>query len=216
MVRQPTTGEKVPFTNKQMISSPYILLISAWIFFGVSHSVLASGSVKRVAVKMMGRGYKYYRAIYSLIATVTLLILLHYHFSCADTILWRVPLIEKAIATLCILSGFVIMAICIRKYFLDLSGIHAIMGISRPLVLQETGMHAYVRHPLYFGTLLFVWGIFMGYPYWNNLVSCICLTLYTLIGIYFEEKKLELEYGDVYKKYHVIVPALFPDNFKKD
>jgi len=198
-----------------MIPSQYITLILVWIFFGVSHSVLASGRVKRAAMKMMGDGYKYYRAIYSLITTISLIILLHYHFSCVDTILWRPVLIEKIIATLCILSGFAVMVICIWKYFLDLSGIDAIMGISRPLVLQETGMNAYVRHPLYFGTILFAWGVFLGYPYWNNLVSCICLTVYTLTGIYFEEKKLVVEYGEAYKKYKAKVPKLLPGRFWK-
>ena len=124
-------------------------------------------------------------------------------------------MIEKAIATLCILSGFVIMAICIRKYFLALSGIHAIMGLSRPLVLQETGMHAYVRHPLYFGTLLFVWALFFLYPFLNIGISCICISLYTLVGMYFEEKKLVTEYGEAYQKYQTRVPGLLPIGFWK-
>jgi len=100
-----------------MIPSQYITLILVWIFFGLLHSVLASGRVKRAAMKMMGHGYKYYRAIYSLITTFTLIVLLHYHFSCVDTILWRPALIEKIIATLCVLSGFVVMIICIWKKF---------------------------------------------------------------------------------------------------
>jgi protein-S-isoprenylcysteine O-methyltransferase Ste14 len=71
-------------------------------------------------------------------------------------------------------------------------------------------MHAYVRHPLYSGTLLFVWSIFVGYPYMNNLISCAAMTIYTLIGIYFEEKKLVKEYGPAYNAYRAKVPALIP------
>ena len=198
-----------------MTLSPYNLLILLWILFGLIHSVLASATVKRLVMQIMGQRYKYYRPIYSLIATVTLIILVHYHFSCVDTILWRPGVIEKIIATLCILSGFAIMAICTWKYFLDLSGVGVLLGIENPIGLQETGMHAYVRHPLYSGTILFVWGIFLGYPYWNNLISCICLTLYTVIGMYFEEKKLVIEYGEAYQNYQAKVPALMPVIFWK-
>lgn len=193
-----------------MTLSSYSLLILLWILFGLIHSILASATVKRVVMQIMGTGYKYYRPIYSLIATITLIILVHYHFTCVDTILWRPRVIEKIIATLCILSGFAIMAICTWKYFLDLSGVGVLLGIENPIGLQETGMHAYVRHPLYSGTILFVWGIFLGYPYWNNLISCICLTLYTVIGMYFEEKKLVIEYGEAYQNYQARVPALMP------
>ena len=193
-----------------MTLSSYSLLILLWILFGLIHSILAAATVKRVVMQIMGTGYKYYRPIYSLIATITLIILVHYHFTCVDTILWRPRVIEKIIATLCILSGFVIMAICTWKYFIDLSGVGILLGIETPIGLQETGMHAYVRHPLYSGTILFVWGIFLGYPYWNNLISCICLTLYTVIGMYFEEKKLVIEYGEAYQNYQARVPALMP------
>ena len=148
-------------------------------------------------------------------ATASLLIVLHYHFSCDRPLLWNPPLIQSIIAFIAVFAGLVIMIICIRKYFMDLSGIDALLGKTRPVVLQQDGMHAHVRHPLYFGTLLFVWAIFFGYPYLNNLISCICITLYTLVGMYFEEKKLVVEFGGLYKKYQNTVPGLVPVIFLK-
>jgi protein-S-isoprenylcysteine O-methyltransferase Ste14 len=198
--------------KKIMKNSPYLTLILVWFIFGVVHSLLASGIMKRVMMKIMGNGIKYYRAIYSLIVTATLIVLIHYHFAAINTIMWRAHWIEKIFAVLLILSGFVVMVICIWKYFLDLSGIGVVLGVERPIVLQETGLHAYVRHPLYTGTIVFIWGVFLGYPYMNNLVSAICLTIYTLIGIYFEEKKLVVEYGEQYKQYQAKVPVLLPLN----
>lgn len=194
--------------------SQYIL-IAAWLVFGVLHSVLASGMVKRAAMKLMRQGYRFYRIMYSLMATVSLLIVLHYHFSSHGPLLWNPPLIQSIIAFISAIGGLVVMIICIRKYFMYLSGIDAILSRTNPSVLQQDGMHAYVRHPLYFGTLLFVWGLFFGYPYLNNLISCICITLYTLAGIYFEEKKLIVAYGSEYKKYQNSVPGLLPIRLPK-
>ena len=148
-----------------MVLSAYIYLIAAWLFFGVLHSLLASGFVKRAALRRMKGYYKYYRISYSLLATASLLIVLHFHFSSHGPLLWNPPLIEEIIAAIAGIAGLMIMAICIGKYFPDLSGIDSILGKTRPLVLQKDGMHAYVRHPLYFGTLLFIWALFLGYPY---------------------------------------------------
>ena len=190
-------------------------LLAAWIFFGVLHSVFASGTVKRTAMQLMQHGYRFYRILYSLMATASLFIVLHYHFSCHWLLLWNPPLIQSIPAFISAVAGLVIMVICIRKYFMDLSGIDALMQTQRLLVLQTDGMHAYVRHPLYSGTLLFIWAIFFAYPYLNNLISCICITAYTLVGMYFEEKKLVGEYGQAYKEYQKNVPGLLPIPFWK-
>lgn len=188
----------------------YISLILAWLFFGLAHSVLASGIVKRVIMKVMGGSYKFYRFLYSVLATVVLIIVVYIHVSTISVYIWQPFLAEKILAVMLVISGLAIMIACTKKYFMDLSGIDAILGKTNPLVLQTDGMHKYVRHPLYTGTLLFVWAIFLYDPYWHNLISCVCITLYTWVGMYFEEKKLVVEYGDTYVQYQKRVPALLP------
>ena len=103
------------------------------------------------------------------------------------------------------------MIICIRKYFYELSGVQALENkpVEKP-TLQQTGLHKYVRHPLYFGTLLFVWGLFLLMPSISNLIAVVVLTIYVLIGIHLEEQKLVLEYGEEYKRYSKKVPKLIP------
>lgn len=192
----------------------YLFLVFAWLLFGVLHSVLAAGVVKRAAMDLMKQSYKYYRLFYSLFATATLAWVLHTHFSITGTLIWRPPPVEKIMAGIGVIAGLAIMLVCIKKYFLYLSGIDIFLGKNNATgILQQHGMHAYVRHPLYFGTLLFVWALFFEYPYLNNLVSCICITVYTWLGLYFEEKKLVLEYGEVYRHYQRRVPALLPKFF---
>ena len=193
---------------------PYFFLVLSWLVFGLLHSLLAAAFAKRFAMRVMKQSYKYYRLLYSLFATASLAWVLHNHFSITETIMWRPPVIEKIIAAIALLAGIAVMLVCIKKYFLYLSGIDVFMeGNTAPAALQTDGLHKYVRHPLYSGTLLFVWALFLGYPYMNSLVSCICITLYTWIGLQFEEKKLLNEYGEAYREYQGRIPALLPKMF---
>ncbi len=193
-----------------MLLIPYLSLVAAWIVFGVLHSVLATETVKQTVRQWMGQYARYYRLCYSLLATVLLCVVLYYHFSCAALLLWQSSLIEKIIAIIFLTAGSCVMLLCINTYFMDLSGIDALMGKKRKFVLQTRGMHAYVRHPLYSGTILVVWALFLYQPYLHTLISASCITVYTVIGIRFEEKKLIKEYGEAYRVYQKQIPALIP------
>ncbi len=108
------------------------------------------------------------------------------------------------------LAGLAIMAVVIRKYFFSLSGISVFYKEEAPLALEQGGMHRYVRHPLYFGTLLFIWSLFLLFPYLNNLLACLVITLYTVFGARLEEKKLVAQFGEQYRRYQQTVPMLIP------
>lgn len=100
--------------------------------------------------------------------------------------------------------------ISILKYFKLLSGVLTLYRAKPPAVLKLEGIHKYVRHPLYLGTLLFVWGLFLIFPLLNNLIAVIIITGYILIGIRLEEKKLLIEFGNSYADYISRVPMLIP------
>ncbi len=73
-----------------------------------------------------------------------------------------------------------------------------------------TGIHKYVRHPLYLGTFIFIWGLLLLIPLLSLLISNTVITIYTLIGIKFEEEKLIEEFGQSYIEYKNEVPKLLP------
>ena len=73
-----------------------------------------------------------------------------------------------------------------------------------------TGVHRIVRHPLYAGTFIFIWGLLIVYPYLSLFITDAIITIYTLIGLKFEEKKMEREFGDAYKSYQQSVPMIIP------
>ena len=52
----------------------------------------------------------------------------------------------------------------------------------------------------------------MGYI--NNLIAVLIITVYVLIGIKYEERKLLVEFGDSYRDYQLKVPKLIPHLMK--
>ncbi|HMG66270.1 MAG TPA: isoprenylcysteine carboxylmethyltransferase family protein, partial [Chitinophagaceae bacterium] len=72
------------------------------------------------------------------------------------------------------------------------------------------GIHKLVRHPLYSGTFIFIWGLFLVLPNWSILVADIIITVYTLVALRFEEQKLEKDFGEAYRIYKRKVPMLIP------
>ena len=186
------------------------LLFVFWILYCLLHSFLAAGRVKKTFSQILKANYKYYRPSYSIFAFVTLGLLLYYQFSIHESQLffsWNLRFIPGLILAL---PGAVIMGICVRTYFYELSGLKALLEQTNKSTLQQQGLHRYVRHPLYLGTLLFTWGLFIIFPYLNNLVACLVITLYTLIGIELEEIKLREEFGEQYREYSKKVPRLIP------
>lgn len=95
-----------------------------------------------------------------------------------------------------------------------LSGIKSIFTPVSTPELKTDGIHRFVRHPLYSGTILFVVGLFFILPTLSNLIDVFLLTMYILVGIIFEEKKLKTEFGADYLEYMSKVPKLIP-SFRK-
>lgn len=93
---------------------------------------------------------------------------------------------------------------------MNLSGVDVLLKQQKPPLLEQSGLHRFVRHPLYSGTLLFIWALFLLFPWLSNLIACVVITVYTLVGIHMEEQKLMLQFGDTYRRYAAATPMLIP------
>src|SRR5207302_7200524 len=140
---------------------------------------MAATWFKTLIKLIMGRYFTYYRLIYSCIAAITLLLLLIFQFNHASRQLFKPAWPFVMVCIVFSIIGLSIMIVCIKKYFLNLSGVDVLIKRQRVPVLEQQGLHGYVRHPLYAGTLLFIWSIFFIFPFLNNLIACIIITLYT-------------------------------------
>lgn len=193
----------------------HYILVVFWIVYYVLHSLLAATSV-RVFFKEKFNFDRYYRLAYSILASILLAFILWYQYSFRSLLLWNIPLLKLPAILLLIIPGSLIVFISIRKYFVLLSGIRAVYEKAPVHELKINGIHQYVRHPLYIGTIMVVWGFFFLFPYLNNLIAVGLLTIYVIIGIRFEEKKLITEFGIQYLYYMKKVPALLPRMFSQE
>ena len=126
-------------------------------------------------------------------------------------LLWQVSIIEIITAVAGIITGAAIMIFFTKKFFFELSGADVFLKRKRSDVFLKTSLYNYVRHPLYTATLLFIWSIFFLHPSLSNIISCLCITVYTIIGVYFEEKKLVKDFGESYIQYRNVTPMLIPN-----
>jgi protein-S-isoprenylcysteine O-methyltransferase Ste14 len=188
----------------------YCILASGWLIFCLLHSVLASEKSKAFFGDRMGSNYKYYRLIYSVVALVTLGAVLAWQFSIHPFYLGINPYFKFIVAIPVGMVGAILMGASIRKYFYKLSGVEVFYHQPGPSVLETRGVHKIVRHPLYAGTLLVLWAIFLWFPTLANLIACVMITAYVRIGIVFEERKLTKMFGSQYEVYKRGTPMLFP------
>lgn len=191
----------------------HIILVALWLLFGVLHSVLAAEWFKRLMQHRLGGGYKYYNFAYSVFALLTLIGILIFQVNMPSPLLFVAPGWMKLLLWLPVLAGLLIMAVVIKKYFFSLSGISVFYKHQPPVALELGGLNRFVRHPLYLGTLLFVWGLFFVFPFLNGLLACIVITVYTIVGARLEEKKLVKQFGEQYVLYKKQVPMIVPGLF---
>jgi protein-S-isoprenylcysteine O-methyltransferase Ste14 len=192
----------------------YIWLALGWMVYGALHSILASPVIKRWFERKSAFIARHYRILYILIALISLVMMAFLFWETPRVLLWNSTPITQYTGILFIICGSVIMGIIIRKYFKTVKNLHDLMYDNAIPVLFQKGLHGYVRHPLYLGTFLLIWGLFLLFPYGSLLVSNVIITLYTILGIGYEEKKLIRVFGEKYIRYKLEVPMLLP-KFRK-
>lgn len=162
----------------------------------------------------MGQSFGHYRLLYTLFAFVSLIAVVFYQLRLAPVVLFTSTLALYSGIVLA-LAGLILMGICIKKYFMSLSGLRSLFQERPSHQLIISGVHRYVRHPLYLGTFAFLWGFFLVKPHLSLLISNSIITLYTVYAITLEETKLVEEFGSAYRRYQATVPKLLPRLFNQ-
>lgn len=187
---------------------PHLLYALAWASFGLVHSLLARGSGAASLRRVFGPAE---RLAYNGIAAAHLLaVLVVGHWVLGDQAdfarpEWLVWLQWGGLAL-----GVLVGLRALKSYDLGLfAGTRQLREgpAEQEEPLATRGLHRYVRHPLYAALFLCLWGL-ADDPL--SLATAIWGSLYTLIGTYFEERKLITLYGTDYESYRRRVPAFFP------
>ncbi len=189
-----------------------IVYALAWFSFGLGHSLLAGSRARDRLAPALG---PYYRIAYNGFAGLHLAaVWLAGNWLLGGAAPFALP--EAARAGLYGLSvlGLVILLLASRDYDLGrFAGTTQIRnhrrGIDEPEdePLHTGGFHAWVRHPLYAGVYLLVWGNAQD-PF--GLATAIWASAYLMVGTKFEERRLLKLYGEAYRDYRARVPAIIP------
>jgi protein-S-isoprenylcysteine O-methyltransferase Ste14 len=188
------------------------LIILAVLSYGLLHTLLASLKMKALAHNWFGsKTDQWFRLAYNFIAFITLLPILFLPILLPDKEIYRISF-PWVIATLSIQA----LAVIVLVVGLRQTSITSFIGLRQLLLPEDTSpprlvtdrLYRYVRHPLYTAALVFIW--LLPIMTWNLLALNLGLTAYVIIGAYFEERKLLLEFGDAYAEYRQRTPMLIP------
>jgi protein-S-isoprenylcysteine O-methyltransferase Ste14 len=103
-------------------------------------------------------------------------------------------------SNLIILAGFLIIASAWRVLYKS----------QQDHTLATSGAYSRVRHPQYIGFIAVMVGFLLQWPtLLTMLMFPILVFMYTRLA-YREEKEMEAEFGDEYRKYREVVPAFIP------
>ncbi len=184
-------------------------LIFAIALWGTVHSLLASLGFKDFLRRLLGNGFmKFYRLLYNFFAVVSLAPVLYLLASLPDRTLYRVSapwsyLMLAGQGT----SALLLLVAALQTDVLAFAGLRQLFEPEKSDLIK-TGFYRVVRHPLYTFGLLILW-LSPSMPV-NSLVVSMSLTVYILVGIIFEERKLLREFGQEYAKYKSATPMLIP------
>jgi protein-S-isoprenylcysteine O-methyltransferase Ste14 len=192
-----------------------LLLVLASALWGLVHSLSASMKFKEGVLRILGaNSMNWYRLVYNILSTITFLPLLVLVVTLPDQFLYNIPypwlyftLIFQLMAAIALLVGV------LQTDIWSFLGFKQIMGGTTESRIVTGGLYRFVRHPLYTAGLIFIW--FTPVMTVNRLVLYLSLTVYIIIGAYFEERKLLREFGKEYENYRVRTPMLIPVLFKR-
>lgn len=189
------------------------ILITLIFFWGLVHSIIASLRVKELIKKKLGeRAFRYYRLVYNIFAGISFLPILRLLFIMRDFHLYSIPKPWVIFSMFAQFVSLMVLMIGLKQTgALEFLGMHVFVSgknKAETQYLNTGGLFKIIRHPLYSAGFVLMWCSPVMTR--NSLLVTICLSIYMLVGAIFEERKLIIEYGDIYRDYRKKVPMLIP------
>jgi methanethiol S-methyltransferase len=185
-------------------------LVFAILVWGVVHSITASLGFKESLRRTLGGGFmKYYRLLYNVFSVVSFAPILYLMAVSPTRSLYQIP---SPWSYLMLagqgLSALLLMVAVLQTDTLSFVGLRQLFEEEKPGKLVKSGFYRFMRHPLYTFGLLFLW--LSPNMTVNSFIVYLSLTVYILVGAYFEERKLLREFGQEYADYKAVTPMIVP------
>ncbi len=194
------------------------LIIFLYFLFGYSHTILSSKKIKNFIKEKFGNLIAFYRLSYNIISIFLLVLILKYAPHPDITIydlqspydfLILIPQFLGLIGFFWSLNYLCVSELIgirqIKRWFRNE---YDIEDLDEKTTLNIRGPYKFVRHPIYFFSILFL----ISRPTMDlfYLITFVCAVIYFYIGSIYEERKLVDEYGELYTQYQSIVPRILP------
>jgi methanethiol S-methyltransferase len=191
----------------------YLSLIIWWLIFFATHSLLASTKAKRLVNDLPPAFKSYYRLFFNIVSGILLIPLgLSYH-SLPNEYVFTPTLPLQLVGGLLLIAGTYVVIAGFKNYRADeFFGTYQLKNKHEfhPVKLSRSGWNGAVRHPLYFGNILLIVGLFLIFPNVKLGITTILVISYLYIGTLWEEKKLLMEFGETYRQYQREVSMHLP------
>jgi protein-S-isoprenylcysteine O-methyltransferase Ste14 len=192
------------------------LILLSLVLWGAVHSILASHFMKDMAKGFFRNGgMRLYRLGYNAFSVISFAPILYLLVILEDTPLYQIhaPWSWVMLGGQA-LSALMLLVAALQTDTLSFIGLRQLFEEEKPGPLVTRGLYNFARHPLYTFSLLFIW--LTPNMSWNSLVFDLGVTLYVFIGAYFEERKLQRDFGEAYAEYKRRTPFLIPGlNFSR-
>lgn len=106
------------------------------------------------------------------------------------------------------ISALLLLITVLQTDMLSFAGLRQLIEEEETGKLVTDGLYRFIRHPLYTFSLLVLW--LNPSVTVNSFIVYLALTLYVLVGAFFEERKLLHEFGMDYANYRAVTPMLIP------
>ena len=193
------------------IAAAIAINIGLVFLFGFFHSLMARERFKRWWTTIIPADAE--RSTY-VVQSALFLSLAMWQWQPMPTVIWAVDGALAWVAYgICALGVFLVLLSTFLIDHFELFGLRQIWnaGHDRPMpkpVFKTPFLYRFVRHPMQLGVILVVFGtphMTLGHALFAGL-----MTLYVMIGLWFEERSLVREFGDTYRDYQRQVPMLIP------
>jgi protein-S-isoprenylcysteine O-methyltransferase Ste14 len=186
----------------------YTVFMLRCIIFAVVHSLFAANLTKQAFKRVVGREPRSYRLIYNL-ASLAIFgwVMAAYR---ASPLIYAAPGFWKWLLYAAQVVVIAVIFCCVRQTGAgDFLGFNTFRSAgAEPRTLVTSGYYAYVRHPLYLYSTLFL--ILNPVMTTQWLLLTIFSVAYFIIGGMIEERRLLKEFGDEYQRYRQRVPFMIP------
>ena len=191
----------------------YTNLIIWWIIFFSVHSTMASSQLKNRINALGSRIKSAYRLVFNIVAIILLVPIVYEYIQIPAEYIYPPQTLYQILGAILSTVGLYILVAGFKNYRADeFIGTYQLKNSHdfHPAKLSRNGWNGIVRHPLYFGTIVFIAGLNLVFPVIKLGITSLLLIGYLYIGTWWEEKKLISEFGQEYRDYKSEVSMLIP------